>query len=76
MKPKINQTAAAPRTFVDVYPHVIVIHQGNQEAPEMKFVTAGQRDAEGVLDVITKGLVAQKRRLKVTHYSAEGVAQK
>lgn len=69
-------SAAAPRTFVDVYPHVLVIHQGNAEAPEMKFVTAGQRDAEGVLDVVVKGLAAQNRKIKVTHYSAAGIAQK
>lgn len=76
MKNKTNPTAAAPRTFVDVYPHVIVIHQGEQEAPEMKIVTTGQRDAEGVLDVLVKGLAAQKRRLKVTHYNAAGIVQK
>lgn len=65
-------SAAVPRTFVDVHPNVILVHAGEPSEAEIKFVTLGQRDPDGVLDVVLKGLAAQKRKLKVTRFNAVG----
>lgn len=72
MKTKTKPNAAGPRTFVDVHPNVIVIHAGEPSAAEMKFVTLGQRDPDGVLDVLVKGLAAQHRKLTVRRFDAAG----
>ncbi len=62
----------APPTYVDVHPNVIIVHAGEPSAAEIKIQTLGQRDPDGVLDVVLKGLAAQKRKLKVTRFNAVG----
>ncbi len=72
MSNKQKPSAATPRTFVDVHPNVIVIHAGEPSAAEMKFVTLGQKDPDGVLDVLVKGLAAQNRKTTLRRFDAAG----
>ncbi len=64
---------AKTKTIVDVHPNVILVHQGDTSNPEMRLIThANCEDADGVLDVVLKGLKAQGRKMTVKKFDIAG----
>jgi len=72
-KKRAPRTAPKKKVHADIFPNVVLVHEGNRDMPTIKLVTVNTLNPDLTTNVLLAGLVAQGYTVKVTRYSETGV---